>query len=76
MIVTRPDMQRRGLGAELMRWGCERADEEGWVAFLNASEEGRPLYEMFGFETVDKTYFERLGSEMYHMVRKPKTKSG
>lgn len=36
-----------------MRWGVEKADREGKVAYLEASPAGYPLYRRFGFEDLD-----------------------
>jgi predicted N-acetyltransferase YhbS len=52
-MVTHPDYQRRGCGSTLVSWGCDLADENGVGAFVDASKEGIPLYERFGF--VDKS---------------------
>jgi GNAT superfamily N-acetyltransferase len=51
-LVTHPDHHRRGAGAMLVQWGCEKADELGVEAFLEASPMGQPLYARYGFETV------------------------
>ncbi|KAF2235853.1 acyl-CoA N-acyltransferase [Viridothelium virens] len=52
ILVTRPEWQGRGAGSLLVRWGVERADEEGWECYLEASPKGRGLYEKFGFRVV------------------------
>ncbi|KAI9652989.1 MAG: hypothetical protein M1821_007742 [Bathelium mastoideum] len=52
VLVTRPEAQGRGAGGMLVRWGVERADEEAWPCYLEASERGKPLYERFGFRGV------------------------
>ncbi|KAB5547359.1 acetyltransferas-like protein [Coniochaeta sp. 2T2.1] len=52
LIATRTGWQRRGLGGMLVRWGLERADAEGWEAYLDATPEGRGLYERLGFGKV------------------------
>ena len=36
----------------LVRWGCERADETGVEAFLEASVMGAPMYARHGFQPV------------------------
>ncbi|KAF7544238.1 hypothetical protein G7Z17_g10113 [Cylindrodendrum hubeiense] len=76
MIVTRREAQRRGVGAALMRFGVERADEDGLIAYLNASKSGRPLYELFGFQVVEQSRFDELGLDMFHMIRDPKGLKG
>lgn len=48
-LATLPKHHRRGAGRLLTQWGCERADEAGVEAFLEASKMGQSLYERFGF---------------------------
>ena len=52
MLVVRKDVQRRGVGGMMMRYGCEKADEVGWKCAVNGSAEGKGLYEKHGFRTV------------------------
>ncbi|KAF5673200.1 puromycin n-acetyltransferase [Fusarium heterosporum] len=68
-IATAKEAQRRGVGSALMRFGVERADEEGWMSYLNSSGEGRGLYEKFGFKVIETTEFPELGMVQYHMRR-------
>lgn len=49
LIATRPEFQGKGAAGMLMRWGLERADEDGVESYLEASPEGKPVYEHFGF---------------------------
>lgn len=70
MAVVRREEQGRGVGSVLMRHGTELADEDGWIAYLNASPEGVPVYERYGFRTVMTSEFEH-GIRTYHMVREP-----
>lgn len=70
-IVVGNNFQRRGVGSLLMRYGVEKADEEGWVAYVNASPEGKTLYEKFGFRTMSRSDFgDAISSE--HMMREVK----
>ena len=43
--------QRQGAGSMLLQYGCDRADEQGCEAFLEAAPEALRLYHKFGFET-------------------------
>lgn len=43
--------QRQGAGSLLLRYGCERADEQDCESFLEAAPEALRLYNKFGFET-------------------------
>ncbi|KAJ6446637.1 acetyltransferase (GNAT) family domain-containing protein [Purpureocillium lavendulum] len=56
-IVVRKGHQRKGIGASLMRFGLDKADEDGWMAFLNALPEGEALYKRFGFRTLETIDF-------------------
>jgi GNAT superfamily N-acetyltransferase len=51
ICFTSPDYERRGVGSAMVRWGLERADEEGWRSFTEASPRGGPVYARLGFET-------------------------
>ncbi|KAF5022431.1 hypothetical protein F66182_5516 [Fusarium sp. NRRL 66182] len=68
-IVTDQEVQRRGVGSVLMKFGVERADEEGWMAYVNSSVAGRGLYEKFGFRVVGTSEFPELRMVQYHMKR-------
>jgi GNAT superfamily N-acetyltransferase len=52
-LATLGKHERRGAGSLLVQWGCERADEEGVEAYLEASEMGEPMYKRHGFESKD-----------------------
>ncbi|KAJ6779366.1 hypothetical protein PWT90_04031 [Aphanocladium album] len=45
--------QRRGAGSIMMDWGVKQADDRGLTSYVQASPEGRRLYEKFGFREVD-----------------------
>src|SRR5581483_5813763 len=50
MVLTHPDFRRRGLARQLISHSIERANCLGMQTIkLDATEEGRPLYESFGF---------------------------
>ncbi|KNG50632.1 acyl-CoA N-acyltransferase [Stemphylium lycopersici] len=51
-LVTRQEHGRRGAGSMLVRWGCEKADQAGVEAFLEASVMGAPMYARHGFQPV------------------------
>jgi hypothetical protein len=48
-LVTLAQHERRGAGSMLVRWGCDRADEAGVQAYLEASPVGAPMYARHGF---------------------------
>jgi predicted N-acetyltransferase YhbS len=39
----------QGAGKMLLAWGCRRADEVRWEAYLDSTLDGFRLYERFGF---------------------------
>ncbi|KAJ5624772.1 hypothetical protein N7510_001081 [Penicillium lagena] len=49
MLATHPDYRRRGAASLLVGWGCKIADQRGLEAYVDASKDGAPLYEKFGF---------------------------
>jgi len=54
ILATRPEFQGKGAGSALMRWGLARADEDRLETYIEASPEGKPIYEHFGFAEVDR----------------------
>ncbi|UKZ83089.1 hypothetical protein TrVFT333_010891 [Trichoderma virens FT-333] len=77
LLHTDPDHQRRGAGGKCLQWGTSEADRLGLVSYLEASEEGRPLYEKYGFKEVDRIVVDLTkwgGTEdavAYLMIREP-----
>ncbi|KAF2031002.1 hypothetical protein EK21DRAFT_88518 [Setomelanomma holmii] len=57
-LVTLPQHERKGAGSMLVRWGCDKADEAGVVAYLEASPVGAPMYARHGFEKVAELEFD------------------
>ena len=56
-LAVDPEYQRKGIGARLMQWGTDLADEQGLVAWLNGRPAALKLYRSFGFEEVLTTHF-------------------
>lgn len=52
MLGAHPDYHGRGIGSMLLKWGLDRADQEGLETYLSASPSGRPLYEKRGFKVL------------------------
>lgn len=52
ILACKPARHRSGAGSALLRWGVDKADREGKVAFLEASPAGYPLYRRFGWADV------------------------
>lgn len=70
-IVVRAESKGTGVGKVMMRYGTEKADEEGWVCYVNSSREGKGIYERFGFRTVEESDFGG-GITTWHMMRDAK----
>lgn len=60
-LATRKEYQGKGAAGQLLRWGLERADEDGVVTFLEASPEGKPIYEKYGFREMDRLVVDLKG---------------
>jgi GNAT superfamily N-acetyltransferase len=63
LVATRPGWQGKGAAGMLMRWGLERADREGTESYLEASPDGKPIYEHFGFEEVERLVVDLVGKK-------------
>lgn len=51
-----PAFGRRGLGSDLIKWGQQRAAEDGVPLLLWASQQGEPLYLRMGFKEIAKLH--------------------
>ncbi|KAJ4380522.1 hypothetical protein N0V86_003879 [Didymella sp. IMI 355093] len=78
-LATHPDYQGRGAGKLLLDWGVKKADVEGLVTYLDATQIAKPIYEKRGFEVRREIDWDRKawGGEgvdvHYCMVRRPAT---
>ena len=52
-MCTDPAWQRRGAATACVQWGIDLCTELGIPAYLEASEEGAPVYERLGFEFLE-----------------------
>lgn len=48
----RKESQRKGIGRALMAWGLERTDKQNLESYIEASAQGRELYEHCGYGQV------------------------
>lgn len=75
VLVVAEGHQRQGVGSVAMKWGMDRADELGLEAYLESSQQGRGLYERWGFRVVKvlpfdpREYGHPNPAEHYIMVR-------
>ncbi|KAM0799118.1 acyl-CoA N-acyltransferase [Usnea florida] len=70
MLSVDPDHQHRGAGTMMVNWGLELADKIGAEATVEATLEGRHLYEQRGF--VMQEYFTLVVSERW--ANRPKVR--
>ena len=52
LLGTHPRHERKGAGAQLVRWAFPHADAAGLRCYVDASKLGHPLYRKCGFEDV------------------------
>ncbi|BGP19236.1 hypothetical protein JCM10213_007029 [Rhodosporidiobolus nylandii] len=73
VLVVDPSYQRTGAGKALLSWGCKKADEEGLLVHLEATDLGLPLYRRYGFEEYREPFTggKNGALELYPMIRKP-----
>ena len=60
-LGTHPEHHGKGAGSLLVKWAVEEGDRLGLEIYIEASEQGRGLYEKWGFEEVGSFVFD--GSE-------------
>ncbi|KAL9018593.1 MAG: hypothetical protein Q9185_004109 [Variospora sp. 1 TL-2023] len=53
ILFVHPSHRRRGAGSLLVEWGVRKADEMGVEAFVEATDDGMPLYAKYGFRKTD-----------------------
>lgn len=56
MCFVHPDHRRRGAASLLVEWGTKKADEMGVEAFIESTDDGKPLYERYGFANMNEFY--------------------
>ncbi|KUJ19891.1 acyl-CoA N-acyltransferase [Mollisia scopiformis] len=61
LLATLPEYQGKGAAGQLLRWGIEKSDEDGTETYLEASPDGLPIYQHFGFEEEDRLVVELDG---------------
>jgi predicted N-acetyltransferase YhbS len=49
LIATIEEYKGRGAGSLMMRYGCDMADKDELETYVDASEEGYPMYLKYGF---------------------------
>jgi GNAT superfamily N-acetyltransferase len=63
MLATKPNWQGKGAAGKLMRWGLEKADADGLETYIEASPNGKPIYEHFGFREIERLIVDLEGKD-------------
>ncbi|KAF2651746.1 hypothetical protein K491DRAFT_665038 [Lophiostoma macrostomum CBS 122681] len=58
LLATSEKHRRLGAASLLVQWGIEKSEAMGLPCYLQASEQGRRLYQHYGFEIVSSVEFE------------------
>ncbi|PYH43731.1 acyl-CoA N-acyltransferase [Aspergillus saccharolyticus JOP 1030-1] len=53
LLATLPEEQGKGVASGLLRWGLERADRVNARVYLEATEEGYPIYRKYGWRDLE-----------------------
>ncbi|GKZ28031.1 hypothetical protein AbraIFM66951_004424 [Aspergillus brasiliensis] len=74
-LATLPEAQGKGVGTALLQWGIERADARNARVYLEATQDGYPLYWKHGWRDVqvarlDFTVFGSTGSQEWVVMRR------
>lgn len=74
LIGVRKEFTGKGAAGAMMRWGVERADQDGLPCFLEATPGARGMYEKYGFRVVGEQKFDSPYGEVldFYMVRDAK----
>ncbi|KAJ5591692.1 uncharacterized protein N7459_002061 [Penicillium hispanicum] len=70
MLVTHPDYRGQGAASMLIQWGCDLADQNGVLVYLDAHEDAASLYQSFGFKGREDIGVTSEGA--IPMIREPK----
>jgi len=54
LVAAIPEEQGKGATGIFLIWGIRKADEEDTETYLEASPDGKPIYEHCGFEEVER----------------------
>ena len=77
IIHTHPLHQGRGAGAELIKWGTDLADKQGFHCYLESSPAAYSLAKRFDFEDIEdicidlRKYNERHGKYEHTVMTRP-----
>lgn len=75
LLSVLPEYERRGIGAMMLKWGLDIADEDDAPVYVSASESGAKLYAKHGFELASKSVCfegEQYGGFETVIMRRPR----
>ncbi|KAK3621126.1 hypothetical protein LTR56_022990 [Elasticomyces elasticus] len=55
-MVVLPEWRRKGVASMIVRWGVDKCRGLGVLAYLEATEEGKQVYDKCGFETMETVW--------------------
>jgi predicted N-acetyltransferase YhbS len=73
-LAVDPALQKRGVGARLLKWGIERSEREAVPIALVASSKAKGLYDKFGWNSVTEVHVEGITWGDHVMFRWPEGK--
>lgn len=75
LIAVRKEWMGQGAASAMMKWGIERADEDGLPCFLEATPNGKGMYEKYGFRVFGEQEFDSPDGELleFYMIRDSKS---
>ena len=62
-LVTAPEYRKNGAATQLITWGSKKADELGILCYLEASDEGKPVYEKHGYVEAGELVLDIFGED-------------
>ncbi|KAL2866132.1 GNAT family N-acetyltransferase [Aspergillus lucknowensis] len=76
VMLVHPEYQRRGVGSALLNWGIQESKRLELPLFVEASEDGRLLYERSGFQPIkvgvlDSGKLDGVGSTSITFMMRP-----
>jgi predicted N-acetyltransferase YhbS len=69
-LGVRMEWQGKGAGTLLVRWGIDKADEDGLEVYLGSKRGARSLYERHGFRAYEEVWFHD-GKGYHTYMRRP-----
>lgn len=74
MLGTIPEYRKMGIGGMLVEWGCKLADQNGKVAYVDASDMGGPVYKRYDFVGLEPSPVPGASFSCLAYAREPKAK--